>query len=813
MRPSPVSAISGFPFGLTINGNLNSATANAIDVHLMEIAAIRNTAEVDSQGTVLAVVTFPKDNGLSCACDGKPWQDVRLRMSYEKLANLVSKKIQDMFSPRAQKRFRRRLGLEHQLPPGVEYVLDFTPPSEGPELADLTAALWLPRAVKLWFLAGHYIPSAVLEAGTGLPTRPLADKAVGAMLVLGHDDICQGSACLSDYTAWQPKPENPGVVEEPPCGPSHIPTWRKVEDYCPIRHRVAIVRILRAINGEGLLLNSAVRMWTVAQVAISLEIPQVVVDPVTQWLVAPPNTKFIEVCPEKAFQLAYDLRIPSVLIAAFRILVNELAVDYASSDPVPGRPQLTWAQRRRDDYGDYPSDPVEYASREFAERMNGNLQMLQSDNVFGRLPAPNPEWEKLCYLGSLITRLDISHPLHRAYGNLTAALLFAFRQWIDKALEFGSFSSRVQDLIEAQRSHYIPSWERKPLISLYSTLNPAQKVLTPFFWSRLNIIEHRVEFGATFYRSNTLDRHVETFNTELLRALANHTIVPSESHPSLAHLEPPVLQKIQIQFGLPEFHRLLSQGLNSLCASFLATHTSFARDADSGIPFFLSDHLLLCLDESELNYLPIWAGGLDDGSGGVFQQAIPETDMGPSEPGPGYHTGYTAAGDTTAGAPTDDADVEEGDGTTVVTKDGYGPSTISAPSDLGFGGLSLGNGTAGRSLAVQQSGAGTATTSVSGVTPRSEAFTMDAAEDEGMYADARYAQPAAHQAQGMAIEQYVNEAEMEVEAEAGDGDWNGEVQGGMELSLSGDEEMDFGSDDDGGSTLDEFEEVDADEAC
>lgn len=275
--------------------NINASTANAIDAHMMELSSFAHLDVGHNHGTVLAVVTFPKGDKTGLNCNGEPWRDVQLRMSYDKLMSLGSAKIQDLFAPRAQARFRRRLGFEHALPPGIEYVVDFTPPSEGPELADLTAALWLPRVVKLWFLAGQYLPEPVLGGSFGLPTRPLADKAVGPILALGHDDICRNIACMfraalpsptpaltvptgsSDYDEWLIKPNVPGIVEDDSSESGHIPPWRKVDDYCPVRHRAAIVRVLRAINGDSLLLNSAVRLWTVARVAISLDVPQVVV--------------------------------------------------------------------------------------------------------------------------------------------------------------------------------------------------------------------------------------------------------------------------------------------------------------------------------------------------------------------------------------------------------------------------------------------------------------------------------------------------------------------------------------------------------
>ncbi|KAK3294874.1 uncharacterized protein B0H64DRAFT_362504 [Chaetomium fimeti] len=856
---SPQSRANAFPFTLAANNReLNRTTSNAIDAHLMEIALTRRPTTTGNQDTVLAIVTFPKDDRSSIACDGVRWgQDIKLRMSYDKLTSLGSKKIQDMFAPRAQARFRRRFGFERdvQLPPGIKYVLDFTPPAEGAELADLTAALWLPRMVKLWFLAGQYYPDSILEEGIGHPTRPLANKAVGAILTLGHDDVCKNLACLTDYAEWQCKDQLPGIVDDPADGPSHIPSWRKVEDYCPIRHRVAIVRVLKAINGDGLLLNSAVRLWTVAQVAISLEVPQVVVDPVTQWLVAPPNTKFIEICPEIAFRLAYSLKIPSVLTAAFKILVNELAVDYASSDPGTRRAPMTWAQRQRDDWGDYPSDPVEYASHAFADRMGETLKMLRSDHVLSNLSGPIQEWDKLQAYGAAITAsFAPDHVLSITYKTLTAALLAAFHGWVDNALDLDSFNtlnSRRDELLEAQRKHYIPSVSRKPLISLYWTLKPAQKLLTPFFWDHLICIQPRSEFNANNYGGTPLWMHADSFNLELQRALAEAVAPPYDPAPGpiinaaadspnpaatnplvaavLAHMGAGQLIPELAAVNLDNFYHQLSREVRLLGGQHLPSHAQREDESANGIPLFLSDHLLLSLDERELAYLPIWADGLDDGSGGVFQAAIPPADMGPSEPGPAYHTGYTIpSGTLTTGTAT---------ASTVAP-----PSSI-APSDLDLADLTLGKttgtgtgtstststssrtddwvmatptptGTSStaadhRSLAAQRSGTASTTAPASMTEGRSggiagtpsEAFTSGDDED-GLYTAARYAQPAGHQAQGVAIERYVDELEGEEKR----------AEGEVEVGWDSDEmELDLDSDsDDGSSTVDGFEDVGGD---
>ncbi|KAL1840704.1 hypothetical protein VTJ49DRAFT_199 [Mycothermus thermophilus] len=798
-------------FGI-LPGGLSATTENAIKLHMNEIASLRIPSHND--GNVLAVVTFPRDDLSARACDGEPWHDIHLRMSSEKLLKLGSKVISDMLTSKAQARFRRRLGFK-ELPDGIEYILDFTPPEEGIELADLTTALWLPRVVKLWFLAGLFMPAEALSSVPCLPHRPLADKAVGAVLALGHDDVCRAGTCLTLLGDWEPRPDRkvPGIVDDNPSeGVHHIPSWRKVDDYCPIRHRVAIARVLRAINGDDLLLNSAVRMWTVAQVAISLEVPQVVVDPVTQWLIAPPNTKFIEICPERAFQLAHALKIPSVLIAAFGILVSEHAIDYASPNPIPGsRRPLTWVQRRRDELADYLSTPIEYASRAMVERLNAKFNLLMSDDVFDLLPLNNREWKKLKYYEPLIAELPTNHPLVKAYTELVSALRTSFRRWINKALKLDSLDNPnnigLRGLIEAQRRHYVPAAESMQLSDLYDALASSQKILTPFFWNILLYGEPEHAFAENFSGGQFLSWFVTDFNSALQRAV--------EEEPTPAFVRTPLKARVSdaigngpdtdIDFFLGDFFHALRHGVCVFCHQVMGKPLwGYATDSDSGIPLFLSDHLLLPLSEQELNYLPIWAGGLDDGSGGVFQEVIPPAEMGPSEPGPAYHTGFTAA--------STDADEAMTDAGTVATTRAA-PAAVSV-SNLDIDALSIGTSTdnnntnndvmsmtTGRSLVAQPSGPATLT---AGTTGSRSVVASTFGDDESVYAAARFEQPAEHQVQGQAIAQYVDEV-------GGDGDdfmWEDDGEAGFDFDEDdNDEEVeDDGSD--GSSTLDGFEEVD-----
>lgn len=468
-------------------------------------------------------------------------------------------------------------------------------------------------------------------------------------------------------------------------------------------------------------------------------------DPVTQWLIAPPNSKFIEICPERAFQLAYALEIPSVLIAAFRILVSEHAVDYLATTSSPRRPSTTWAQRQRDDYGDFPSDPVEYASRAFAERISGILDMLQSDHAFDSLPYRLSEWSKLRELAPEVEKLPNTptgalHPFKAAHQKLVGALIAVHKRNMATALEDAYFGDELPQLLASQRKHYIAERDAVPLRFLYSKLNDKQKALTALFWHRLKKTDAFGSFADSTYQGAQLWKIAKDFNCELNEVISTGAL---DIGSMMNRDKEKVSYGIVDDFDLARFTEEFFRSLRTLCDRVMDR-----GGYDANVAFFLSDHLLLGLTENELNYLPIWADGLDDGSGGVFQETIPPAEMGPSEPGPAYHTGHTVAAATDTMTDCD--------------------SRI-APSDLGIGDLDIYSqaDSNARSMDAQQS----VTTGPARhyVIPASDfGFESDSSSvAENAYADARFALPAGHQPIGQALAAYVDGVESESDAGIG----------------------------------------------
>ena len=138
--------------------------------------------------------------------------------------------------------------------------------------------------------------------------------------------------------------------------------------------------------------------------------------------------------------------------------------------------------------------------------------------------------------------------------------------------------------------------------SIFENLLPVQAVLTYYFWERLSVYsaQHHFRWRAVTHK---FPRFCEQFAT--------------------------AIHKLNVQWAWPQ----LEVNINRMCP------------------------IILGLSDEEFKFLPLWAGGLDDGTGGVYQTEVPDAVRGyPIEPGPVFITGESIP----------DAEMLTEDGTTTI---------------------------------------------------------------------------------------------------------------------------------------------------
>jgi hypothetical protein len=199
-----------------------------------------------------------------------------------------------LHDPQLQRRVKKRLELVGSLPTGVKYVLDLTPPEEGDEAVDLITEISCSRGIRLWYtsesrcgisarLVGGKDETADRESGavTGrvtppgtpgsprIPNQKSPRAAAVASVMAGESSntVMQG---VLDKT----RDERSVAFDE---GNKYDNTLgEQTLDYCPIRHRIGIERLLQIIEGKEPHLDSAVKVWTLAGLAKFFQCPSTV---------------------------------------------------------------------------------------------------------------------------------------------------------------------------------------------------------------------------------------------------------------------------------------------------------------------------------------------------------------------------------------------------------------------------------------------------------------------------------------------------------------------------------------------------------
>jgi len=206
-----------------------------------------------------------------------------------------------------------------------------------------------------------------------------------------------------------------------------------------------------------------------------------------------------------------------------------------------------------------------------------------------------------------------------------------------------SYQDYSYSVIDNDRWRYVPDAERLPAREIYHHLSPQQMLLTPCFW------DHITKFAS--------DRH------GFLRPIHTSSLGKETRY----HVLDPTVSSV-IDFGVHEFFSELGDAIALLKHTW--THTEVEIP-----PVLRHGPMVFGLSEELCKFLPLWAGGLDDGTGGVYQSEIPDAENGaaPIGPGPGFHTGKTIAnGDYAASSiGGSSATILTGTGTITTMTEGY----------------------------------------------------------------------------------------------------------------------------------------------
>ncbi|KAI1814321.1 hypothetical protein GGS20DRAFT_585602 [Poronia punctata] len=600
---------------------------------------IRQLNVENTSGDTFITVKFPAGDFLDC--NGFQWETKEFLMNSEELLATGSTVFARLLSPEVQWHAKRRhRHPRNDLPASVRFCLDLTPSMEGEDSAYQVTQLSLSQGVRDWWRS-----------------YPIWQAASG--LVSGHDDHCPNHFDIPLSDLNRSKTISPTYVD---IDDLKYPDWRQILDYCPIRHRVAILRLLLAISRKELVLNSAPRVVTITAVAHMLDCTQVVKDSVLSWFLAGKNYNFIGINAEDAFKIAWTLQLPFIARLSFQVLVVEEAIEILQDPGDGGQEPRRSAKhslfgRARGSITEEQETCIQHAAQKLAGRAEELWRQLNSADVDHYLGIE--EWP--------------SHDRHLCDG---------LRTCIYEAVASAATATSISRCsieytwapIDRERAHYVPGPHRESTRDIYRRMSPAQLILTPYFWTSLtHLVGDRPNFlkaGRT--GSFPLEPLVPEIRDETTAAVAS-----SDDETS---------------FDVETF-------LDRLEIAILELKRNWIRPEFFDVPVMTPGPMIFGLSEDEYNFLPLWAGGLDDGTGGVYQTEVPDADRGfPIGPGPAFRTGETIidGGDYASTLGDDTATITTGTGTVTMTE---GRSLQPAPSQSiitaeSMGGFTLASTTA-----------------------------------------------------------------------------------------------------------------------
>ena len=553
------------------------------------------------------------------------------------LKALNSSFFDQRLNPTSQHRVKRRRGLVNRIPDYIKYVIDLTPDSEGDVAAFLMTELCCPEAVRTWYdTQSRWSVSPTLIGGIDEFTIPVSvDQSSGN--AMSRRQIMR--SITSEYSA--------------------------------IRHRSAIERVLNVIHNGDPMLDSASKMWSTFVIAKHFDITE---SPLTNylvtWLRAYPNSVFIEIVPELTLKIADGTRCEELLRDSFAILVGEEAL----ASLRPSMAHTTVYGRRKYDVPEQYQTRIEYASKSFLDRILTTYEKLVHKSM--EWIENLPEFQKLVRYAQFSSSSSWNaFSSNMCASNIaTVKLMHKLKAYVRGAIwsvaHLGLKVKPDYDLGSLQTDELYPTVGPE---EFWETLNANERVLTYLFWYALkrsplvsgksnldpwNQWPSKIQPSWDKQRMTMREEQgIEEIDPDEVLGLMDgylreagfygyhHQLPPLDQETretglsqALAYNGAPIASSFYYtpeRFDLKSFEIEFLDYIAYVCDSMSGSRGS---DGCSSMDLQIT-FSLFCLGESEWKYLPLYAGGFDDGSGGVFEDEVPPAETGFSTAGPKIHTG------------------------------------------------------------------------------------------------------------------------------------------------------------------------------
>ncbi|GIK05725.1 hypothetical protein Aspvir_009838 [Aspergillus viridinutans] len=649
---------------------------------------IRNAPEpcpplllLDNADTLVFIDSPPRSSTNSVLPASREY--VPHRIHSRKLLQTNSPFFKKLFNPRTQARIVKRRGLTDGLTNGLKYAIDLTPPTEGEDAVITITELSCPLGIRTWSRCQKRwcLPISCVggqEEGEALDTN--THKGVGGQPSQESNDSVAQNLETNEQAESHQEGEVGNKATKSPVASVFEAEREKLGlplDYSASRHHAGIEQVLQALEDFHPQLDTPCKLWTFFALAKLYDIATApkICDLILSWFYESTNVRFLEIHPEISYRIACGIQCASLCRDTFSILVGEEALLLLANGGEAARlerPRVTWHGRLRESLDDTELQRIEYASKSFLDHVI---------NRFVHLMGASMAW-----LHDLFEfqRVHNYQPRSSQEEKAKSQLLTALKDFVRCTL-LRPLTGRVPergDRKASLSSHDHEGYPPPNFANAYKEMSPAERIISRTFWYSLSIesfngqsailsanqpsvitslaksipqfreqedwqtsgilrkelIARVVDFNS-FYRRFV--RRVFDWDTSRPRMTENgsRSEFSIYSAPQLQNLPgiDLVLPLETIEFDLDSFFLQAQHYVNDYAKQMITPGSSTM--------FYELTDTLTCLTENEFKYLPLWAGGNDDGSGGVFtNDDVPLLEMGGfSTPGPAIHTGSTAS--------------------------------------------------------------------------------------------------------------------------------------------------------------------------